>query len=59
MDFRLDEQQLELRDTVHRFCARFDREQSAQRDGRVEWSTWREMAAHPRAIGARVEEMCP
>jgi len=46
MDFRLDEQQLELRDTVARFCAaRFSLERIAQRDGqRIDRSTWREMA---------------
>jgi alkylation response protein AidB-like acyl-CoA dehydrogenase len=46
MDFRLDEQQLELRDTVARFCAaRFDLSRIAQRDGqRIDRSAWREMA---------------
>src|SRR5437016_381940 len=46
MDFRLDEQQLELRDTVRRFCAtRFGRDDLARRDGqRVDRATWRALA---------------
>jgi len=46
MDFRLDEGQLELRDTVRRYCAaRFGWERIAQRDGeRIDRSAWREMA---------------
>ena len=46
MDFRLDEEQLELRDTVRRFCAaRFGWDRIAQRDGqRIDRSAWREMA---------------
>jgi alkylation response protein AidB-like acyl-CoA dehydrogenase len=46
MDFRLDEEQLELRDTVRRFCAaRFALDRIAQReDRRIERTTWREMA---------------
>jgi len=46
MDFRLDEQQLELRDTVRRFCAtRFCREDLLRGEGqRVDRGTWREIA---------------
>jgi len=45
MEFRLDEQQLELQDTVRRFCAaRFPAERVAQRDGAVDRSAWRELA---------------
>jgi alkylation response protein AidB-like acyl-CoA dehydrogenase len=46
MDFRLDEQQLELQDTVRRFCAaRFALERVNQRDGQpLDRSAWREMA---------------
>jgi len=46
MDFRLDEQQLELQDTVRRFCAaRFPLERIAERDARgVDPTAWREMA---------------
>lgn len=46
MDFRLDEQQLELQDTVRRFCAaRFGVEDLARRDGQmIDRGTWREMA---------------
>jgi 2-(1,2-epoxy-1,2-dihydrophenyl)acetyl-CoA isomerase len=45
MDFRLDEEQLGLQETVARFCAaRFPLEQLSQRDGRVDESTWHELA---------------
>ncbi len=46
MDFRLDEEQLQLQDTVRRFCAaRFPFERIAERDGqRVDRTAWREMA---------------
>jgi len=46
MDFRLDEEQLELQETVRRFCAaRFAPERIAQRDGRpVDREAWRELA---------------
>jgi alkylation response protein AidB-like acyl-CoA dehydrogenase len=46
MDFRLDEEQLELQDTVRRFCAaRFPAERIAERDGqRVDRNAWRELA---------------
>ncbi len=46
MEFRLDEEQLELQDTVRRFCAaRFPLERIAQRDGQgVDRATWRELA---------------
>jgi alkylation response protein AidB-like acyl-CoA dehydrogenase len=46
MDFRLDDQQLELQDTVRRFCAeRFPTERIAQREAMaVDRSAWREMA---------------
>lgn len=47
MDFRLDEEQLELQDTVRRFCAdRFALERIGEReDGRIDRTTWRELAA--------------
>src|SRR5262245_12824875 len=47
MDFRLDEQQLELQDTLRRFCAeRFGAERIAQRDGLpLDRVVWRELAA--------------
>src|SRR5262245_55161283 len=47
MDFRLDEQQLELQDTLRRFCAeRFSAERIAPRDGRpLDRAVWRELAA--------------
>src|SRR5512134_738084 len=46
MDFRLDEEQLELQDTVRRFCtARFAPERIAQRDGQpTDRAIWRELA---------------
>jgi alkylation response protein AidB-like acyl-CoA dehydrogenase len=46
MEFRLDEEQLELQDTVRRFCAaRFPRERIAQREGAaVDRTAWRELA---------------
>src|SRR5262245_11726091 len=46
MDFRLDEEQLELQDTVRRFCAaRFAPERIAQREGRpIDRAAWRELA---------------
>jgi alkylation response protein AidB-like acyl-CoA dehydrogenase len=46
MDFRLDEAQLELQDTVGRFCAaRFPLERIAQREGLpVDRAAWRELA---------------
>ncbi|TMA34357.1 MAG: acyl-CoA dehydrogenase [Deltaproteobacteria bacterium] len=46
MEFRLDEEQLALQDTVRRFCAaRFPFERIAERDGRrVDRAAWREMA---------------
>ena len=46
MDFRLDEQQLELQRTLRRFCAeRFAWERIAQRDGRpLDRGVWRELA---------------
>jgi alkylation response protein AidB-like acyl-CoA dehydrogenase len=46
MDFRLDEEQLALQDTVRRFCAdRFAPERTAERDGRpLDRATWRELA---------------
>jgi alkylation response protein AidB-like acyl-CoA dehydrogenase len=46
MDFRLDEQQLELQATVRRFCeARFAPSRIREREGRsVDPATWREMA---------------
>jgi len=46
MDFRLDEAQLELQDTVRRFCAaRFAPERIAGRDGQpIDRAAWREMA---------------
>jgi alkylation response protein AidB-like acyl-CoA dehydrogenase len=46
MDFRLDEAQLELQDTVGRFCAaRFSPERIAQREGLpVDRAAWRELA---------------
>lgn len=46
MDFRLDEQQLELQDSVRRFCAaRFGREALARREGQpIDRRSWREMA---------------
>src|SRR5262245_46607462 len=46
MDFRLDAEQLELQDTVRRFCAaRFARERIATRDGKpLDRSAWRELA---------------
>jgi alkylation response protein AidB-like acyl-CoA dehydrogenase len=47
MDFRLDEEQLELKETVRRFCAtRFALEGIAERENRaVDRAAWREMAA--------------
>jgi alkylation response protein AidB-like acyl-CoA dehydrogenase len=47
MDFRLDEEQLELQDSVRRFCAtRFAPSRLAERDGRpIDPDAWREMAA--------------
>jgi alkylation response protein AidB-like acyl-CoA dehydrogenase len=47
MDFRLDEAQLGLQETVGRFCAaRFPLERIAQRDGqRLDRGVWRELAA--------------
>jgi alkylation response protein AidB-like acyl-CoA dehydrogenase len=46
MDFRLDEEQLELQDTVRRFCAaRFAAERIAERDGQpIDRAAWRELA---------------
>ena len=46
MDFRLDDEQLELQDTVRRFCAaRFAPERIAEREGRpVDRAAWRELA---------------
>ncbi len=46
MDFRLDEEQLGLQDTVRRLCAdRFAREDLARReDGRVDRDAWRALA---------------
>src|SRR5262245_55787033 len=45
MEFRLDDQQLELQDTVRRFCAqRFSVERIAQRDGSLERGAWRQLA---------------
>src|SRR5262245_9544658 len=46
MDFRLDAEQLELQDTVRRFCAaRFAAERIATRDGEpLDRSAWRELA---------------
>jgi len=46
MDFRLDEAQLELRDTVRRLCAdRFGREDLTRRSGgRVDRDAWRALA---------------
>jgi alkylation response protein AidB-like acyl-CoA dehydrogenase len=46
MDFRLDEEQLGLQDTVRRFCAdRFAPERIAERDGQpVDRKAWRELA---------------
>jgi alkylation response protein AidB-like acyl-CoA dehydrogenase len=46
MDFRLDDEQLDLRDTVRRLCAsRFGAEGLAQRrDGRVDRDAWRALA---------------
>jgi alkylation response protein AidB-like acyl-CoA dehydrogenase len=46
MDFRLDEQQLELQATVRRFCSdRFAPERIAQRDGQpLDRAAWRELA---------------
>jgi alkylation response protein AidB-like acyl-CoA dehydrogenase len=46
MDFHLDEQQLELQDTVRRFCAaRFPSERIAEREGHaLDRTVWREMA---------------
>jgi alkylation response protein AidB-like acyl-CoA dehydrogenase len=46
MDFRLDEQQLELQDTLRRFCAaRFAPERIAQREGQpLDRAAWRELA---------------
>jgi len=47
MEFRLDEEQLELQDTVRRFCAaRFPFERIGERCSRgVDRAAWREMAA--------------
>jgi alkylation response protein AidB-like acyl-CoA dehydrogenase len=47
MDFRLDEQQIELQDTVRRLCAaRFAPDRIAEREGRpVDRTAWRELAA--------------
>ena len=46
MDFRLDEEQLELQDTVRRFCAdRFGPERIAAREGQpIDRAAWRELA---------------
>jgi alkylation response protein AidB-like acyl-CoA dehydrogenase len=45
MEFRLDEPQLELQETVRRLCAaRFPAERIAQRDGAVDRAAWRELA---------------
>ena len=46
MDFRLDDEQRRLRDSVDRFCAtRFPAQRIAEREGRpLERSTWREIA---------------
>ena len=46
MDFRLDEEQLGLQDTVRRYCAdRFAPERIAERDGRpIDRAAWRELA---------------
>jgi alkylation response protein AidB-like acyl-CoA dehydrogenase len=46
MDFRLDEEQRELQETLRRFCAaRFPAERIAQRDGRpLDRAAWRELA---------------
>jgi alkylation response protein AidB-like acyl-CoA dehydrogenase len=46
MDFRLDEEQRELQETLRRFCAaRFPAERIAQRDGRpLDRTVWRELA---------------
>ena len=46
MDFRLDDEQLELQDTVRRFCAaRFPAERIAERDGQpLDRTAWRELA---------------
>lgn len=46
MDFRLDEEQLGLQDTVRRFCAdRFAPERIAERDGQpIDRAVWRELA---------------
>jgi alkylation response protein AidB-like acyl-CoA dehydrogenase len=46
MDFRLDEEQLALQDTVRRFCAaRFAPERIAQREGQpLDRTAWRELA---------------
>lgn len=46
MDFRLDEEQMELRDTIRRFCAtRFASDRIGDREGRgVDRDAWREMA---------------
>ena len=46
MDFRLDEEQLELQDTVRRFCTdRFPAERIAQREGQpTDRASWRELA---------------
>ena len=47
MDFRLDEEQQQLQQTVRRFCAaHFPTEHVARRDGaRVDRSAWRELAS--------------
>src|SRR5262245_53235486 len=46
MDFRLDEEQLALQETVARFCAaRFPLDRIAQRDGaQIDPAVWRELA---------------
>src|SRR5262245_65206303 len=46
MEFRLDEEQLELQDTVRRFCAaRFPAQRIAERERRpLDRTTWRELA---------------
>ena len=46
MDFRLDEEQLELQETARRFCAaRFELQGNARREGLpIDRATWREMA---------------
>jgi alkylation response protein AidB-like acyl-CoA dehydrogenase len=57
MDFRLDEQQLELQDTIRRFCTdRFAWERIAQRDGQpLDRAVWRELAELG-VFGLRVPE---